>query len=129
MKDFCSYIENRIVYPILIKNNGNSYLTLYYYTERFDSILHNDAKNLLYFQSKEDMERFCKNNEFKIENDFSQIDVPLRDLRLKKDTLIACIIRNHNVIYPGGNDRIELHDRVVIVTKSNHISSINEIFE
>lgn len=67
--------------------------------------------------------------EFKIESDFSQIDVPLRDLRLKHDTLIACIIRNHKVIYPGGNDCIELNDRVVIVTKSNHISSINEIFE
>ncbi len=67
--------------------------------------------------------------EFKIETDFSQIDIPLRDLKLKRDTLIACIIRNHKVIYPGGNDCIELNDRVVIVTKSNHISSINEIFE
>ena len=44
MKDFCSCIENRIVYPILIKNNGNAYLTLYYYTELSDSILHNDSK-------------------------------------------------------------------------------------
>lgn len=67
--------------------------------------------------------------EFKIETDFSQIDISLRDLKLKRDTLIACIIRNHKVIYPGGNDCIELGDRVVIVTKSNHISSINEIFE
>lgn len=67
--------------------------------------------------------------EFKIESDFSQMDVPLRELRLKKDTLIACIIRNHSVIYPGGNDSIEADDRVVVVTKSNHISSINEIFE
>ena len=67
--------------------------------------------------------------EFKIETDFSGIDIPLRDLKLKRDTLIACIIRNYKVIYPGGNDCIELGDRVVIVTKSNHISSINEIFE
>lgn len=67
--------------------------------------------------------------EFKIETDFSEIDIPLRDLKLKRDTLIACIIRNHKVIYPGGNDCIELGDRVIIVTKSNHISSINEIFE
>lgn len=67
--------------------------------------------------------------EFKIAADFSEIEVPLRDLRLKRDTLIACIIRNHKVIYPGGNDCIELGDRVVIVTKNNHISSINEIFE
>ena len=74
MKDVCSYIENRIVYPILIKNNGNSYLTLYYYTERSDSILHNAAKNLLYFQSTAEMERFCKINELTIENDVVEYD-------------------------------------------------------
>lgn len=67
--------------------------------------------------------------EFKIESDFSEIQIPLCDLRIKNDTLIACIIRNHKVIYPGGNDCIELNDRVVVVTKSNHITSINEIFE
>ena len=74
MKDFCTCIENRIVYPILIKNNGNSYLTLYYYTERSDSILHTDAKNLLCFQSAAEMERFCKTNELIIENDVVEYD-------------------------------------------------------
>ena len=74
MKGFCSCIENRIVYPILIKNDENSYLTLYYDTERSDSVLHNDAKKLLYFQSKEEMERFCKNNELTIENEVVEYD-------------------------------------------------------
>ena len=74
MKDFCSYIKNRIVYPISIKNKENFYLTLYYYTEHFDSILHKDTKKLLYFQSKEEMERFCKINELKIENDIVEYD-------------------------------------------------------
>ena len=69
MKDFCSCIENRIVYPILIKNNGNAYLTLYYYTEHSDSILHNDSKKLLYFQSPLEMQRFCGMNGLTIEND------------------------------------------------------------
>ncbi len=67
--------------------------------------------------------------EFKITADFSELKIPLRNLRLKNDTLIACIIRNHKVIFPGGNDCIERDDRVVVVTKANHISSINEIFE
>ena len=74
MKDFYSCIENRIVYPILIKNNKTAYLTLYYYTERSDSILHNDEKNLLYFRSKEEMERFCKINGLTIENDIVEYD-------------------------------------------------------
>ena len=68
MKDFCISIENRIVYPILIKNKNISYLTLYYYTEHSDSILHEDAK-LLYFQSKEKMEYFCIINDLKIGNE------------------------------------------------------------
>ena len=74
MKDFYSCIENRIVYPILIKNNKTAYLTLYYYTERSDSILHKDAKKLLYFGSKEEMERFCKANELTIQNDIVEYD-------------------------------------------------------
>ncbi len=74
MEDFCNCIENRVVYPISIKNNKSSYLTLYYYTERSDSILHNDAKNLLYFRSKEEMECFCNINELTIENNIVQYD-------------------------------------------------------
>lgn len=67
--------------------------------------------------------------EFNITSDFPKIGVPLKDLELKSDTLIACIIRNHKVIFPGGNDCIEKDDSLVVVTKRNHISSINGIFE
>ena len=67
--------------------------------------------------------------EFKINLDFWGVGVPLKDLKIKSNSLIACIIRNHKVIYPGGNDSIEMGDRIVVVTKRDHISSINEIFE
>lgn len=67
--------------------------------------------------------------EFNINSDFSELGIPLKDIKLKSDTLIACIIRNHKVIFPGGNDCIEKDDNLVVVTKRNHISSINEIFE
>ncbi len=63
-KIILSCIENRTVYPILIKNNGNHYLTLYYYANRSESLLHRDTtKNILYFQSTKDMEAFCKRND------------------------------------------------------------------
>jgi trk system potassium uptake protein TrkA len=67
--------------------------------------------------------------EFKISSDFHGIDIPLKALDIRHDSLIACIIRNHQVIFPSGNDCIEKDDNVVVVTKANHISSINEIFE
>ena len=58
MRCFCNCIENQTVYPILIKSGGKDYLTLYYYTEHSDSVLHNDEKHILYFQSTEDMRAF-----------------------------------------------------------------------
>lgn len=67
MKGAYNCIEDRTVYPILIKNNGKSYLTLHYYTERSDFVLHNDQKHLLWFQSREEMERFCKSNELTLD--------------------------------------------------------------
>ncbi len=74
MNDFYNFIENRTVYPISIKNNGKSYLTLYYYTERSDSILHTDEKHLLYFISTKQMDNFCKNNGWTIENGVAEYD-------------------------------------------------------
>ena len=67
--------------------------------------------------------------EFKITSDFKGIGVPLKDLELSKDTLIAAIIRNHQVLFPSGNDTIELEDSVIVVSKSQQFRSINEIFE
>lgn len=67
--------------------------------------------------------------EFKITSDFKGIGVPLKDLELSKDTLIASIIRNHQVLFPSGNDTIELEDSVIVVSKSQQFRSINEIFE
>ena len=94
MKDFCISIENRIVYPILIKNKNISYLTLYYYTEHFDSILHKDAK-LLYFSSKEKMEYFCKINELKIENEVVEYDF---DTPITNPICYKRILENWNLL-------------------------------
>ena len=95
MEDFCNCIENRVVYPISIKNNKSSYLTLYYYTERSDSILHNDAKNLLYFRSKEEMECFCKINELTIENDVVEYDF---DTPISNPIDYKCVLDNWNLL-------------------------------
>ena len=95
MKNFCNSIENRIVYPILIKNKNISYLTLYYYTEHSDSILHRDVKKLLYFQSKEKMECFCKINELKIENEVVEYDF---DAPITNPIDYKCILENWNLL-------------------------------
>ena len=66
MNNIATNIENKTVYPIIIKNKGNIYLTLYY---ELDSVLHNNTKHILYFQSTEDMEQFCEKNDLQAEPD------------------------------------------------------------
>jgi len=74
MQDICADAENRVVYPVLIKYNGKNYITLYYYTAHSDLILHNEAKRILYFQSPQDMERFCEMNALTVGYDLVEYD-------------------------------------------------------
>lgn len=57
------------------------------------------------------------------------IDVPLRDLKIKDNCLIGCIIRNNKVIIPNGNDYISLNDSVLIVTTHKNFDDLADIFE
>ncbi len=54
-------------------------------------------------------------------------DIPLMDLSLKKDLLIACINRGGKIIIPRGTDRILEGDTVIVVTKHQGFHDINDI--
>ena len=58
------------------------------------------------------------------------LDTPLRDLKLKKNILIACINHNGTIIIPRGMDRISYGDTVIVVTAADEpIAELNDIFE
>lgn len=68
--------------------------------------------------------------EFKIGNGDSlkkYIGIPLKDLHLKKNILISCIVRGSNNIIPGGNDFILPGDNVIVVTTNQNINDLSEI--
>ena len=56
-------------------------------------------------------------------------NVPLRDLKIKKNCLVACILRGTEVIFPDGNTTIELNDNVIVVTTHKKFDDLNDIFE
>ena len=56
-------------------------------------------------------------------------DKPLRELKIKENCLIACIIRENKVIIPGGNDCIKLGDNVIVVTTHKNFDDLTDIFE
>ncbi|MBQ7921541.1 MAG: Trk system potassium transporter TrkA [Clostridia bacterium] len=57
------------------------------------------------------------------------IGTPLCDLKLKKNLLIAGIVRGSHIIYPGANDVICPGDIVIVVTTNLYISSLDGILE
>ena len=54
---------------------------------------------------------------------------PLKDLKIKKDCLIACIIRQNEVIIPNGDAEIQLGDNVVVVTTHKNFDDLTDAFE
>jgi trk system potassium uptake protein TrkA len=56
-------------------------------------------------------------------------DIPLKDVKLKDNCLIACIIRNNEVIIPDGNSCIKLNDNVIVVTTHKNFDDLADIFE
>jgi trk system potassium uptake protein TrkA len=65
--------------------------------------------------------------EFMIRADAKYIDIPLRNLAIKPNNLIAAIARGRSVIIPGGNDMIHPGDSVVVVTMNNKIQNMDDI--
>lgn len=67
--------------------------------------------------------------EFLIRKDAPYLNIPLRDLKIGHDTLLAAIIRGNTCIIPGGNDVIRLHDSVIAVTARFGIQRFSDIFQ
>ncbi len=55
--------------------------------------------------------------------------IPLKELQLKENLLIACINRRGNIITPGGQDTIEMGDTVVVVTTNQGFHDLKDILK
>ncbi|MBR5881628.1 MAG: hypothetical protein IKZ16_08050 [Clostridia bacterium] len=56
--------------------------------------------------------------------------VPLKQLKLKNDILIATIVHKDKIVIPSGNDTIECGDTVILITKGNHqIDNVKDILK
>ena len=51
----------------------------------------------------------------------------LMELKLKKDLLIGCIIRDEKILIPRGQDRIRKDDRVIVVTTNTGLRALKDI--
>lgn len=67
--------------------------------------------------------------EFNITDKSGITDIPLQQLKIRKNTLIGSIYRNGKVIFPGGQDMIKVGDTVMVVLSGYRLSDIEDILE
>ena len=65
--------------------------------------------------------------EFKVMENSGATDRPLKEMKLKPNTLLAFINRSGKIIIPSGNDSIEVGDSVMIVTKNKGFTALTDI--
>ncbi len=67
--------------------------------------------------------------EFSIGKDFRWAGLPLKELSLKPNMLIAGIIRGRKTIIPTGDDHILAGDHVIVIAKGQRVSTLTDIFQ
>lgn len=67
--------------------------------------------------------------EFKAVSDCKLLEIPLKDLRLKPNILVAGIIRSRKIIIPSGNDSIRAGDKVIVIVAGSRLSDLSDITE
>lgn len=65
--------------------------------------------------------------EFIVREDCDLLNIPLRDLQLKPNILIAGIVRGRKSLIPSGNDVILPEDKVILLSAGQRINNISDI--
>lgn len=68
--------------------------------------------------------------EFKVKNAVKNIvDIPIMDLKIRKDLLICAINRKNKFFTPNGKDTIQTGDLVIVVTSCLGLNDLSQIIE
>ncbi len=65
--------------------------------------------------------------EFNVKTDMPLLNTPFKELDLKKNTLVAGIIRDRKIIIPSGDDCIKIGDKVIILAAGQRINRLSDI--
>lgn len=99
-------IANRIIQFVRsLTNEGSSNF------ERFFRVADNKAEAL----------------ELRVGKESKATDIPLIDLKTKADLIIAYIVRDKELIFPGGSDVLKENDVVIVVTTNKTFDEIDDI--
>jgi trk system potassium uptake protein TrkA len=57
------------------------------------------------------------------------LGIPLKKLRIVEDVLVVVIVRKNSVIIPHGDDSVNLHDNVILMTRGLKLTDLNDILD
>ena len=66
--------------------------------------------------------------EFKIDEKDRNLNIPLKDLKLKRNILLGCLMRDTRTIIPRGDDVLLPGDMALVVTIGRQIARLEDIF-
>lgn len=66
--------------------------------------------------------------EFLVSKSTRNLNIPLKDLRLRKGVLIAVIVRGQKAIIPEGSTCLQEGDSVIVVARNSGILDLNDIY-
>ncbi len=66
--------------------------------------------------------------EFKIDEKDRNLHIPLKELKMKRNILLGCIIREGKTIIPRGDDMLEPGDIALVATIQRQIARLEDIF-
>ncbi len=67
--------------------------------------------------------------EFRVKANFNNLNQKIKNLPLKEGILIVAILRDKNIIFPNGEDKIKIRDTIIIIAKKATIKELNDILE
>lgn len=121
---FKDVVNNLSLGSVVYPNNITSEAILAYVRARQNSIDSNSVETLYHmFDNK------VEAIEFLVAENSPVVDIPLKDLNIKKNLLVAFINHNGNIIIPTGQDEIHAGDTVMVVTKQTGFTDIADILE
>lgn len=65
--------------------------------------------------------------EFIVKENSALLGVPLEELQIEENTIVACIIRGKKIIIPRGKDEMQVGDSVVVVTTKLGLKDILDV--
>ena len=122
---------NRITLPDILASVGLESVILPKFITADQIVRYVRAMQNSFGSSVETLHKIVNNQvealEFIVRENASFLHRPLRELSLRENLLIACLIRQGRVIIPSGNDTIELGDNVVVITANGQLNDISDI--